>query len=85
MRINGGLVTWYNSSQTCPYTLQTVAQRNSNRFEIRQTATQSQTTPHTIKLFAQQPVLSKLFVRVWDPEGYRNSLQYFKIKAYIIE
>ena len=25
-RINGELVTWYNSSQTCPYTLQTAAQ-----------------------------------------------------------
>jgi hypothetical protein len=34
----------------------------------------SQTTPHTIKLFAQQPVLRKLFDRVWDPEGYSNIL-----------
>jgi hypothetical protein len=26
MKINDELVTWYNSSQTCPYTLQTVVQ-----------------------------------------------------------
>jgi hypothetical protein len=42
-------------------------QQNANLFEKRQTVAQSQTTPHTVKQFAQQPVLRKLFDRVWGP------------------
>ena len=73
MRINDELVTLYNSSQTCPYTLQTVAQPDCCATKFKPVwkssncCTKSQTTPYTIKQFAQQPVLRKLFDRVWGP------------------
>jgi hypothetical protein len=45
-----------------------IAQRNSNLFENCQNfCTKSQTTPHTVKLFAQKPVFCKLLGRVWGP------------------
>lgn len=43
-----------------------VAQQNSNLLENRQTLAQTN-QPHTIKQFVQEPVLRKLFDRVWGP------------------
>jgi len=50
--INDEMVTWYNSSQICQYTLQTatqptVAQQNSNLFDNRQTVAQTVKPHHT--------------------------------------
>jgi hypothetical protein len=65
----GDVIRW----QTCPYTLQTVAQPDCCATKFKHVwkssncCTNSQTTPHTIKQFAQQPVLRKLFDRVWGP------------------
>jgi hypothetical protein len=70
MRISDELVTWYSSSRTCPYMLQTVAQPDycATKFKpvwkSSNCCTNSQTTPHTIKLFAQQSVLRKRFACV---------------------
>jgi hypothetical protein len=47
MRISDELVTWYSSSQTSPYTLQTIVQWNSNLFENRQTVAQTVKPHHT--------------------------------------
>jgi hypothetical protein len=77
--------TWYNGSQTCPYTLQTVAQLDSctTKFKlVRKSSnccTKSQTTPHMIKLFVQRPVLSKMFDGVWGPLIYINGKIFQKV------
>jgi hypothetical protein len=73
MRINDELVTKYNRSRTCPCTLQTVAQPDScaTKFNLvsksSDCCTNSQITSHTIQHFAQQPMLCKMFDRVWGP------------------
>jgi hypothetical protein len=73
MRINDEQVMRYNSLLTFPYTLQTVAQPDCCATKFKPLSkssnccTNCQTTPHTIKQFAQQLVLGKLFDRVCGP------------------
>ena len=80
MRISDELVT-YNSSQTCPYTLETVAQpdlRNKIQtcLKIVKLLHNSQPTPYAMKQSAQQHVLCKLFDSVWGPvDGVRLAVE----------
>ena len=65
--ISPNQVMWYNRSQTCPYALQIVAQTDCCATKFKPVCkssnccTNSQTTPHTIKQFAQLRVLRRLF------------------------
>jgi hypothetical protein len=70
--INDEMVTWYNSSQTCPCALQTVAQPDFLRIKI-QTCLKNVKLLHkqpnhpTHDQFAQENARRKLFDRVWGP------------------